>query len=295
MKKIVNIIVFTVAILACILSFVFIGIYNDDKAMYDEVSLVKKSAPEMLTEFLSVTPETLPQFVETYQAKAAEMNDALKVQQMPKDILYTYISNLQDLTAETFADFKADFNHYAEVQFAQTERKQAYIDGFNGVADFDGLAAYITTLQGEYAQLKQAFLNDKDQANAVSGFVGKASIIGETVSKNKQETQIKEMQAAINSTGNAVITLNTVTMLLYVVFFAAILLTIFFAVLQVAKTFKTSYKVLLALLAMILVFVVANLITKSWIDAGIILFYVVFFGALVGVLTTVVISTIKKV
>jgi len=67
MKKIINIIIFTVAGLACLLALIFVGVYQDDKAIFDEVSLVRERTPQAVDDLLTVTHETLPQYIATYQ------------------------------------------------------------------------------------------------------------------------------------------------------------------------------------------------------------------------------------
>ena len=59
MKKIINIIIFTVAGLSCLLALIFVGVYKDDKTLYDEVGLVKEKNPQIIEDFLTVTPDNL--------------------------------------------------------------------------------------------------------------------------------------------------------------------------------------------------------------------------------------------
>ncbi len=311
MKKIINIIIFSVAGLACLMALIFVGIYQDDKTMFDEVSLVRERTPQAVDDLLAVTHETLPQYIATYQETASKEAIALKEKQFPKDILYTYISNLKEITAESFPEFKSNFPHYADVLFAKSDQKQKYIDGFNKVNDFKELSAYITTLNKEYAPIKQEYIKDKEYLKALNAVVGRAQIITETVSQNKQISQIEELQELIKSASKSGNILNFAVMFFYVIIFAAILLTILFAIFQIFANIKTSYQVfigigIMAILLLVAYFVSPSELTPSaikmqhtpsemkFIGAGVVTFYVVFLGAILSILVTGVINMFKK-
>ncbi|MBP5710882.1 MAG: hypothetical protein J6W84_07905 [Bacteroidales bacterium] len=311
MRRIVNIIVFAAALVVALLSVLFVGVYNDDESLYNQVGAIKEKSPEMIDEFLAVTPETLPQYVATVQEKAANLNAELKEQQLPKDILYTYISNLKEVDADNFEAFKADFPHYSSVLFAACDKKQEYIDGFNNVADFESLQRYITKLEDEYAPMRQDYLVEKNYVKSVNGLVGRATLVLDNVSASKQETKLAELQDAVKSCTKSAVLINCATGLLYALFFIAIGMMVCFAIFQLVKNFKTSYKVLIVIVAacayiLILYSVFTPEMTPSaikmqhtvselkWINAGIITCYTVFIGALVSIVATWIINLFKK-
>lgn len=312
MKKIINIIIFTVAGLACLLALIFVGVYQDDKAIFDEVSLVKERTPQAVDDLLAVSQETLPKYIATYQEVASKEAATLKEKQLPKDILYTYISNLKEVTAESFPEFKSNFPHYADVLFAKSDQKQKYVDGFNKVNKFEELSAYIATLSNEYVPIKQAYLKDKDYLKALNSIVGRAQIITESVSQNKQISQIEELKDAISSASKSGNILNFAIVFFYVALFAAILLTVLFALLQIFANIKHSYQVfigiaIIALLLVVAYFISPSELTKSaikmqhtpsemkFIGAGVITCYAALFGAVLSIVVNWIINIFKKV
>lgn len=311
MKKIINIIIFTVAGLVSILALVFVGVYQDNKTLYDEVSLVKEKTPGAVTDLLTATYDNLPDYVTTYQEVATQRAADLKEKQLPKNTLYTYIVNLKDLTAETFPEFQAHFSQYADVLFAQSEHKEKYINGFNKVTDFEALASYINQLENEYATLKQDYLHDKEQLKALNGILGRAVLITETVSEKKQITQIEELQEALKSSSKSGKILNLSISLFYVTLFAAILFTIFFALFQIIANIKHSYQVFIGVGIMVIFLIIAYLVSPSEltasaikmqhtpsdmriIGAGMLTLYVVLFGAILAIIVSSIINMIKK-
>ena len=87
-------------------------------------------------------------------------NPALAAQ-LQKDIIYTYICQLEEQTEETFPAFQQDFAHYSKVLFAQCDNAEKYTEGFSKVKDFKGLDKYIASLKKEYATVKNDFLTQK--------------------------------------------------------------------------------------------------------------------------------------
>ncbi|MCQ2286348.1 MAG: hypothetical protein MJZ76_05690 [Bacteroidales bacterium] len=311
MRKIVNIIVFVVALLVAALSILFVGVYNEDEAMYKQVAIVEESNPAMLLEFLDVTPETLPQYVATYQKVSDTLNAELKAQQLPKDVLYTYISELKDVQEADFEEFIASYPQHADLLFSKLEEKPAYAAGLANVKDFAGLQAYVSTLEKEYAPMREEYLQKKDYVKAVNSIVGRAAVITESVSASKQETQIEEMKDAISHLSLSDRLLNWAVVLCYVLFIFAIALMLGFAAYQMAKNFKTSYKILVVIVAAAVFVFVAYVLSSpeltpsaiklqhtanemKWINAGIISCYAVFFGALASIIVTWVINLFKR-
>ncbi len=312
MKKIINIIIFTIAGLASLLALVFVGIYKDDKTLYDEVSLVKEKTPEAIEDLLLVTYQDLPDYVTKYQDIATEKSTELKEKQLPKDILYTYITQLQELTEETFPEFKDNFEIYAAALFAKSEHKEKYVDGLNKVDNYEALASYIHTLENEYATIKRDYLYEKEQLKALNGMIGRASLITETVSEKKQISQIEELQESIKSASKSGKILNLSISFFYSTLFAAIILTILFALFQIIANIKHSYQVFIGIGIMVIFFLIAYFVSPSEltssaikmqhttgdmkiIGAGMLTLYVVLFGAILAIIISYIINMFKKV
>lgn len=312
MKKIINIIIFTVAGLSCLLALIFVGVYKDDKTLYDEVGLVKEKNPQIIEDFLSVTPDNLPEYIAENQKIANELAADLKEKQLPKDILYTYISNLSELTAETFPDFKNTFPTYSKSMLARGEIAKTYTDGFNAINEFSELNGYINTLNEEYVLLKQSYITDKEHLRALNSFLGRTSLIAETVSKTKQSNQILELQEAIVSSTKAAKLLNLSIAFFYVTLFAAIVFAILFALFQIFANIKQSYQVFIAIAIMAILIFIAYLVSSSdltasaikmgltssqikMIGAGVITCYVFFFAAILSIIISWIINLFKKI
>ena len=311
MKKIINIIIFAVAGLSCLLAFIFVGVYKDDKTLYDEVGLVKERNPQIIEGFFTVTYENLPEYIAENQKIADEMAADLKEKQLPKDILYTYISNLSELTAETFPDFKSTFPTYSKSMLARSEIAKTYTDGFNAINEFSELNGYINTLNEEYALLKQSYITDKEHLRALNSFIGRTTHITQSVTKTKQDSQILELQEAIKSSTKAAKLLNLSLLFFYITFFAAIAFTVVFALFHIIANIKQSYQVFIAIAIMAILIFIAYLVSSSeltasaikmgitgsqmkMIGAGVVTCYVFFFAAVLSIIISWIINLFKK-
>ena len=121
MKNIVKIIIFVVAIITCILAVMFAAKFDQEKmANYNEARVVNDNNPEMVAAFEATTPENLPAFVEQYRTEGAQLSETLKAHQVQKDILYTYIVELNELTEETFPEYQAAFPEHSKALYGKT-------------------------------------------------------------------------------------------------------------------------------------------------------------------------------
>lgn len=312
-KKIVNIVIFAVAILGCIFSLWFALSFDDSKKdIFGEVGNIEKQNKQMLDEFKTVTIETLPGFVTKYQEEATNINKEVKDDQLQKDILYTYMTQLEELADEAaFEDYKSNFPSYSKSLFAKSNNAQYYIDGFNAVSGYKALDGYISKLSHEYDRTKQSFLEKKDYARSLTNFVKRTSEVNNTVSESKKLADLETLQQDAKSALSEKTTLNTATMFLYIVFFMAIALTIIFSLFHLATNIKNSYKAILAVLVLCLVFIIgyftaspdlsksaiaaqASIAQVKWIQAGILTFYFVFFGTILAILVAPIINKLKK-
>jgi hypothetical protein len=312
MKNIVKILIFVVAIIAVVLSVWFAGVFDQDKLdKYNEVMIVNENNPEMIADFQATTTETLPEFVGKYRTAGYELADELKTKQVQKDILYTYIVELRELTAETFPEYQANFADHSKALFAKADNAQAYIDGFNGVSGFDKLNHYISTLEDQYNVIKQEFIEKKSYNKAYNSLVNQADAVDQVVSETKKAEDLATLKADVKQFIFNGKLLNVIITLTYVLFFITILLLVVFAVKAIFTNIKSSTKTLVVLVVFAVVVLLGYLLASSeltpsaikmqlspnqvkWIGAGMFVFYVAFFGAICAVIYAAISGAIKN-
>lgn len=312
MRKTTNIVIFAVGIITCLLTLWFVLGFDQSKSdKFDEVCMLKENNPEMLDAFKSATPETLPENISVYQTKADTLNTQLKTAQLQKDILYTYICQLEEQTNETFPAFQQDFAHYSKVLFAQSDNAAKYIEGFNQVKDFNGLNKYIESLKKEYAVIKNDYLIQKENLKVANSILAQANAINDIVSTSKKEAELKTFQDDLGSFSKGSTTLNAAMIFVYIIVFLTIGLLLFFSLMNIIGSFKESYKGLLGIVALVVVLLIGFAFSSpeltdsaikmqvngqqmKWIGGGMFTFYVVFFGAILTIVGTIIMNAVKK-
>ena len=128
-NRIVKIVIFVVAILACLVAigFSFFSFDSEKKENYIQVQDVKAQSPEMVADLETSTLENLPSVIEKYQKETQTRNENLKSLQMEKDILYTYLQDLKNLDEKSFETYKANFPERSAALFAKSDNKQKYV------------------------------------------------------------------------------------------------------------------------------------------------------------------------
>ena len=312
MKNIVKIIIFIVAIIAVMLAVWFAIVFNQDQMdKYNEVLIVNENNPEMVADFQATTPENLPEFVGKYRTAGYEMADGLKAKQVQKDILYTYIVELRELTAETFPEYQANFANHSKDLFANADDSQAYIDGFNGVSDFDHLNHYISTLENQYSVVKQEFIEQKSYNKAYNSLVNQADAVDQVVSETKKAEDLATLKADVKQFLFNGKLLNVVMALTYTLFIITILLLLVFALKAIFTNIKSSTKTLVVIVVFAAVVLLGYLLASpeltpsaikmqltssnvKWIGAGMFVFYVAFFGAICTIIYAAISGAIKN-
>lgn len=312
-KKIINIIIFVIAGIGCLLTLWFAMSFDDSKKdLYYEIEIIKDSNPQLLADFQATTPETLGAFTESLYAESARLGTELKEKQLQRDILYTYIVQLQDLKDEEgFMNYKSGFGNSSRILFNKSEKKDEYITGFNNVADFNTLPNYVTKLDDEYSAVKQTYLTQKDYIRSFNNFLKRVNEVNSILSDSRKSTELTALQGSVKSVVSEEKVLNWAVIFTYIVFIIAIAMVLLFALYQIIRSIKTSYKALLAALAIVVVLIIGYAVgspelSKSaislgmtpsevkWIDAGIITFYVVFIGAILSIIISPLINKFKK-
>ena len=312
-KKIINIIIFTVAAIACALGLWFAIFFNNDtQDLYDEVGVLKSNNAEMLVDLESVTLDKLPTFIEKYQKVTDSFNVASKEVQLQKDILYTYISNLDELTEVSFPEFQKGFDSYSTLLFAKSNNAKKYTDGFKSVADFPSLEGYIDQLNGEYAVVKQDYLLNKEYVKSMNNMVKRVSDINEIVSESKKVSEFSTLQSDIKSSKSENSIFSVSIFLFYLIFAFSIILVISFSLYHIIVNIKSSYKALMGVGAIVVALIIGFFIASPdltpvaikvgiasgaarWVEAGIYTFYFVFLAALASIVFTLVMNAVKKI
>ncbi len=314
MRKIVNITVFAIAGIACILALVFSSGFDDkSKEKYFATSHVKEASPEMLSDLASATVQTLPDFIKKYQDLINTKNTENTTLQTQKEILYTFIASLKDIDEDQakFDAFKAEFTSFSSKLNAEDPTSKKYTDQFSNVKTVNDLPNYITNLDNDYSIIKQEYLVSSNQIKAMGFILKDVSTIDAIISKNKKEMDLKSFQIAIKDYQKQETVLNFTMSASYVIFFITIGLLVIFSIYQIVKNFKSSMGAIFGVLLLVVVAIIGYFVSPDqltetaikmqttpnemkWIGAGLIVFYFVFFGTILAIIGSLVMNTIKK-
>lgn len=314
MKKIVNIIIFTIAGIACLFALIFSFNFDDKStANYNATGQVKAVAPEMLEELSAANVDNLQEFITKYQSQIEGRNKLNKEVQNKKEILYTFITSLKEIgkDQERFDQYKANFASYSARLIAEEPTAQSYVEKFNKVENLDKLQTYISDLEDEYAVIKQDYLVEVENIKALNFLLEQVSHIDANISVQKKEVELKELQANVSSFKAGAVQLNLAIYGFYIIFFITVGLLIFFAAYQIIKNIKSSVGVLLGIALLVIVAIIGYFVSTDqltdvaiklqtspnemkWVGAGIILFYVIFFGAIAAVIGSLIMNFVKK-
>lgn len=312
-NRIITIVIFAVAILACLvaIAFSFFSFDADKKENYIQAQEVKAQAPEMVAEFETATLETLPSVIEKNQKETQERNENLKKVQMEKDILYTYLQDLKNLDENSFETYKANFPERSAALFAKSENKQKYVDGFNKVQTYKDLEGYVEEVNEDYTNLKQQYLVERNYIKAANGLIARADGINNTASASKKEAEFDNFQSDLKSFDKSAKLQNFFIVLTYILLIGAAALMIFFLVANMVANFKTSYKILVGVVLLVVAFFIGYLVgtptlSPSAIKAGMtgsgykmvnaacFTVYVCLFGAIFAIIASMIMNAVKN-
>ena len=313
-NRIINIIIFVVAILACCLAiaFSFFSFDSDKKDNYIQVQDVKAQTPEMVTDFETATMENLPAVVEKYQKEIADRSEKQKDLQMEKDILYTYLQDLKNLDENSFATYKANFPQRSAALFAKSQNKQKYVDGFNKVQSFKDLDSYIEEVNADYAQIKQDYLVERNYIKSANALINKAVAIDGNASESKKASELEAFQSDLKSFGKSASLQNFFIVLTYILGIGALALMVFFLLANMITNFKTSYKILVGLLFLVVVFFIGYAVGTptlspsaikagmtgsgyKMVNAAVFTVYVCLFVAVASIIVTLIMNAVKNI
>lgn len=312
-NRIINIVIFVVAILACCVavSFSFFSFDSDKKDSYIQVQEVKAQTPQMVADFETATLQNLPAVIEKYQKETADRNEKQKDVQMEKDILYTFLQDLKNLDENSFATYKANFPQRSAALFAKSQNKQKYVDGFNKVQSFKDLDRYIEEVNADYAQIKQDYLVERNYIKSSNALINKAAAIDATASESKKASELESLQADLKSFGKSASLQNFFIVLTYVLGIGALALMVFFLLANMITNFKTSYKILVGLLMLVVAFFIGYAVGTptlspsaikagmtgsgyKMVNAAVFTVYVCLFVAIVSIIATLIMNAVKN-
>lgn len=311
--KIVKYITFAVAIVDILIACWFSYVVFDDskKDNYAQAQLIETKNPALMQDVQAATPDKLPAVVEKYQKQLSEFNTQLNAQQRQKDILYTYIMDLKDLNEGNFKAYKENFSTRAESLFATCDKKDEYIKGFNGVADYSKLEGYLSKIDKDYAAMKQNYLLDRNYLKAANSMVSSLSQISASASAKKKAEDLTAYQNDLKAFKTSSKLENAFVLVGYFLGLVTLLLMLFFACVKLFKNFKSSYKILLVLLGFAIIVFIGYLtgsaeLSKSAIKMGLsvngykmvnaacITIYVCLLVAILSIFATAIINAIKN-
>ena len=311
--KIVKYITFAVAIIGILLAcwFSYVAFDNDKKDNYFQVQKIEQQNPAMLADFQAATPENLPEVVAKYQKEMADYNKELNAKQLQKDILYTYLQDLKGLDEKNFEAYKAGFPARSEALFARCDKKQEYVDGFNKVNTFKDLESYINKMDKEYTAMKQDYLVGREYYKAANSLIAKADMINASASATKKANDLQAMKDDLKSFKSCASLLSWFVGIGYLLGIVTLLLMLWFGLVKMFKNIKTSYKLLIVLVAFVVVVLIGYLIGSpvlspsaikfgmsvsgyKMVNAAAFTLYVCLLSAILAILVTAVMSAIKN-
>ena len=311
-RRIVNIVIFAIAAIACVLAIIYAAMFDSDKInQYKAVGVLHDNNPELLNLLSDVTPETLPAYVEKSQTVASELDGELRSEKKAKESFYDYLSTLKALNADNFEAFKAGYPTNVKVLLDQFDTTGVYVEQFSKISDYKGLTNYLVDLEQEYNGVRQAYLQKEAYRNALKVVQDATTNISELNSAELKANQLAEFQNFVHkSQVSSNKLLNSSFYLFYIMLFFAIAALLFFAVMRIAKNLKTSYKALVAIVALVVLFVICYLCaspilddvfiklqiapeTARLIEAAVYFTYVVFFAAIATIIAAPIISAIR--
>ena len=312
-ERIIKIVIFAVAILVCILAITFSFFLFDDskKENYIQTQEIKSQTPKMVADFETATVENLPVLIEQYQKDMQDRNVNLKSVQLEKDILYTYLQDLKNLDENSFESYQAKFSTRSESLFAKSDNKQKYVDGFNKVKSFKDLEGYIEVVNKDYTTIKQNYLTERNYIKSANALINRAEKINTTASESKKNADLQTMKSDLKSFERGASLQNSFIVLVYVLGLGAAFLMFFFLFAKIITNFKSSYKILVGLLLLVVAAFIGYVVGTStlspsaikagmtgsgykMVNAAVFTFYICLFGAIFSIIATIVMNAVKN-
>jgi hypothetical protein len=314
MRKIINICIFAITGLAALLGVLFgFGFSQDAKDKFYNTIEVKANNPQMLSDLVNATVETLPEFISKYEEIMTAHNADLKKEKMQCDIFYTFIYHLTEVTdQETFEAFQAKFPEYSKSMFAKADNKDNFINGFNKMKTYSDFESYYKSLKADYDVVKNSYLANATSVKAEMSILKQAGDINLAISVNKKQYDLNELQKNLKSYKTESFEFNVTMQLFYLLFFATFAAMILFLLWNVLMNIKGNMGMLAGIGVMVLFVIIGYFIASpeltpvaireqmdaggmKWVGAGLFTFYCIFFGTIAAIVGTIILDAIKKV
>jgi hypothetical protein len=313
MRKIVNITIFAIAGLAVLLSILFmLGFNQDTKDKYKNIVEIKASNPQMLIDLENATIETLPDFIAKYEEELAARNADLKDEKKQRDIFYTFIFHLGNVTnQQLFDEFKANFSNFSAALFSAANDKDYFVSGFNNVNSFSDLPRFMDRLNADYQVVNQTYLRRVSAVKAETSLLKQVSDINSAISTVKKQYDLTDLQKSVRSFKAEARNFNFTLILSYLLFFVTCATMLAFLLWHTFANLKSNMGLLIGVGALVLLVIIGYATASSdlsavaikqkvdagtvrWIGAGLFVAYAMLFGTIAIIVVTMIINSIKK-
>lgn len=265
-RKIVNIVIFAIAIVACVLAVTFAAKFDDEKVtQYKAVCVLDADdkGHEVLTELVQASVETLPACVETSQNYYNTLDETLKAEKKVKENFYDYVATLQALNADNFETFKAHYPGNVQEVLSVFDTAHQYEQEFMAIANYNELPSYLISLEHNYNVTRQAYLQKEELKNALKVVQDNITTIAEYNSMEKKTEELSMLQSDVTNFQTMSAKLfQPAQILFYILLVITVGAMLAFALINVVTNFRSSYKGLLGILALVAIFGISYLVAS---------------------------------
>ena len=318
-RKIINILVFAIAGVAGILGLYYAinfssNDFDGDKLpQYKAISTIHDVNPMMLDSLSNTTTDNLPAFLESYDKTYQDLDNAVKASEPAKVAFYNYIATVKKIDKNNFEAFKAEFNTNTRLQdlLAQFDKEGKYAEEFKKVEKYEDLDLYNLFLEENYNDVRQEYLKKNEHKNAIKVCLDTVHVINRINYANLKDSVYNSYTSSVNDVVSLNKIFNADLYICYAIFGIAILSLLILALVHIITNFKSSYKILFGILAIVVIFVISYLVagsarsdvfvklqispnTARLIEAGCYTVYITFALAIVSVIVSL-FSKFKKV
>lgn len=263
-RRIINYVVFALAIAVGVLAVVFVSKYDEGKKeQYKAVCMLRtdEAGQKLLDEFSTVKVETLPDYLKKVQDQYNALDDSLRSQKKSADDFYTYVNIMKTTASEDFAGFKA--NYPANVESIMSFDKDGkYVKEFQEIANEEALANYVLDeLSSDYSEFHQEYLRGDEQRTALKEYIKTLDGVNSLNDVSEKTKQMETLQSDVNNFQSMESNLLTPAFYIcYILVIVTVLILVVFAVVKLVANFKQSYKALLVIAALFVVAFICYLV-----------------------------------
>ncbi len=163
----------------------------------------------------------------------------------------------------------------------------------------------------EYNEVKQNYLLERNYIKSANALINRADAINGTASATKKASDLESFQSDLKSFGKSASLQNFFIVLTYILGIGALALMVFFLLTNMIANFKTSYKILLGLLLLVVAFFIGYLIGTptlspsaikagmtgsgyKMVNAAVFTVYVCLFGAILAIIVSLIMNAVKN-